>query len=231
MNELIYNIIKDRLSRRLKSIAFDIGEVMDGESFYIAGNSLNSMEPNDYDIFKVSSDMSFDVDNKEVITSTKNAITIKTKFGKILQFCNYYHNSLKELVDSFDFAHIKLGAKVKFIDGGFTQEDYYEIEELYISEDYLVARGVESTFYTGSKYPISSLMRLIKYQKRGDFAGKSYTVDVLKILGDIISLKLKDYSDFKDQMAAVDLGLLEEDESNAAYSLWTTMLEKLKIGE
>lgn len=83
-------------------------------------------------------------------------------------------------------------------------------------------RITRQSTYTGSEYPLSSLIRLNKYVKRDIIKGKSYTIEVLKILNDIIKRGYTDYRDFKNQLDAVDLLLLEPKESNAAYELFKT---------
>ena len=50
---------------------------------------------------------------------------------------------------------------------------------------------------------------------KGYFLGKSYIPAVINILTNIIKRGFNDYDDFKDQLDAVDLGLLEEDYKEA----------------
>ena len=74
-----------------------------------------------------------------------------------------------------------------------------------------MAMVTEKSYFTSSDYPLSSLIRLQKYVERGKFAGKSWIWDAIKILTAIIRRGFEDYEDFKDQLDAVDLGLLPED--------------------
>jgi hypothetical protein len=116
--------------------------------------------------------------------------------------CNFFHPSLKALVDSFDFAHIQIGAMVDI--------KCKCVEEIYYTEAYEKAHIIESTAYVHSEYPLSSLIRLVKYAKRDAFAGSSYIYSIITILKDIVERGFNDYEDFKEQLDAVDLGLLPE---------------------
>ena len=45
---------------------------------------------------------------------------------------------------------------------------------------------------------------------------------MMDIVSDIVERGYKDYDDFKDQISAIDLALLDENESNSAYKLFET---------
>ena len=198
------------------------------EDFYIAGNSLNNSTPNDIDIFPSSIDQFSDIEsdlNQEfdkILSKTRNSITVKHN-GMTYQFCNYYHNSLKELVDSFDFSHIKIGAFIK-VNEDF-EDDIHSFNQFYMSEEYKNSKIIGDTEYSKSEYPLSSLIRTFKYFKRGDFSGKSYMVSVISIITDIVERGFKDYKDFKDQLDAVDLGLLPDDLE--LFKPWDNTLKRL----
>lgn len=194
--------------RMKKRIPFELLSSIFTERVYIGGNSCNRNAPNDLDIFP-SFPGQFDplrIDaycaskGLKVLSRTMNALTCSYK-GDILQFCNYYHPSLLELILSFDFAHVQVGCTA--------WKDV--ITDVQYSPDWEQAHLIQSSFYTGSKYPLSSLIRLIKYERRGEFAGKQYVAEVLKILTAIVSRGFDGYQDFKNQLDAVDLGLLPED--------------------
>ena len=179
-------------------------------SFYVAGNSLNEEAPNDFDIYPVWKNQFDDVRNKigedNVVCVTRNAVTANID-GRTVQFCNYFKPSLEELLKSFDFAHVQVGARfTKALDGS-------PISKVDFTPDWLVAKSTGQTFYTHSEYPISSLIRINKYIKRGNYVGKSYIRDVVRILTDILNRGIEDYDDFKDQLDAIDLGLFGEDAS------------------
>jgi hypothetical protein len=218
MNEKFANIIRQRINQRvpleqLKSVGIT--------AFYVGGNSLNRNPPNDIDIFPIGGLFLLQTAEKlgRVVSNTKNAITVKVNVDKTLhhqtvdgtndievngktvtvQLCNYQHQSLETLVDSFDFSHIQVGAKV-------TPNNI----EVYCTDNYEESKLCQSTEYFGSEYPISSLIRTFKYAKRGDFAGDSHIFSVLKILADISCRGFDSYDDFKNQLDAVDLGLVPE---------------------
>lgn len=199
-------VIEQRVKRRISMIPWD---QVDCEVCYIGGNSLRMAPPNDIDLFPVKGkDLKFGND-VNIVSSTRNAVTARLN-GIPVQICKYEKGSLHELVESFDFAHIQIGAKLcKDIDGKML------VEEVYWTTEYEQAAIQEGTFYTGSDYPLSSLIRLVKYKERGDFAGKAYVWNLLNIVSDIIERGFRDYDDFKDQMDAVDLGLLPKDFQDA----------------
>ena len=179
-------------------------------SFYVAGNSLNEEVPNDFDLYPVWKNQFDDVRSKigedNVVCVTKNAVTAKID-GHTVQFCNYFKDSLSELLESFDFAHVQVGARfTKALDGS-------PISNVDFTPNWLVAKSTGQTFYTHSEYPISSLIRINKYIKRGNYIGKSYIRDVIRILTDILNRGIEDYEDFKDQLDAIDLGLFGDDAS------------------
>lgn len=179
-------------------------------SFYVAGNSLNEEAPNDFDLYPVWKNQFDDVRSKigedNVVCVTKNAVTAKID-GHTVQLCNYFKDSLNELLESFDFAHVQVGARfTKALDGS-------PISNVNFTPNWLVAKSTGQTFYTHSEYPISSLIRINKYIKRGNYIGKSYIKDVVRILTDILNRGIEDYEDFKDQLDAIDLGLLGDDAS------------------
>jgi hypothetical protein len=230
-NEL-EKLIKLRLNKRLSPKLFDtLYRITKEQNFFIAGNSLNKELPNDIDIFPTYEIDKSLIINKfkkleeyysyllKIISETKNAITFKylnaykENVPEIYQYCFYYKGGLKELVESFDFAHIKIGASVniKLSESNLCTP---EIKDIYISDDYIKAKLADDTFYTRSDYPLSSLARLVKYAKRDSFAGRSYIRSIIQIVTDIIERGFKDYDDFKDQLDAIDINLLTEDMEN-----------------
>ena len=228
----IERIIKFRILKRIKNFEKDICEILgSGFEFAIAGNSLNKDVPNDYDLYALG-EFEFNLGKiKEkvedsygkVLSETANALTVKLD-DVVLQFCTYKYPTLKELVDTFDFAHIQIGAAFSTLlsDNGY----YYHINllDIYYNPNWEKAKLLETTFYTKpnveTSYPISSLLRSFKYKERGTFSGNSHIVSVFEILTQLLERGFNSYSDFKDQLAAVDLRLLEKKESDAAYKFY-----------
>lgn len=136
-------------------------------------------------------------------------------------FVTIKKNTLAELVESFDFAHIKLGATIKC---EFVTRNNLVIKdvELYISEDWVNAQLTGESYYTGSEYPLSSLTRLPKYYKRENFHKKGF--NTIKVLTDIIERGFKDYEDFKDQIDSVDVRVAED--SDTVYHLYKVCLDR-----
>ncbi len=217
--DVIIERTKDTIRRRIeRRIPIKFISEHISNKFYIAGNSLNKDLPNDIDIFPVNN-VQFDIkegsfindqgqeESIKIVSQTKNAITTHIHCNNqtyFVQFCNYFHNSLKDLVNSFDFSHVQVGVEV-------ISDQYIEEFPIYFTEAYVNSKLSQSTEFVGSKYPLSSLFRTFKYQRRGDFAGKSHMIAVFKILGDIIKRGFENYNDFKDQLDAVDLGLVPEE--------------------
>ena len=204
MNYTITNALAKRVSNRIKPIKALLIE-LGITKFRVGGNSLNPNKPNDIDLYPIDS---FHLPEKmpktiELLSRTKNATTIRYN-NTIVQFCNYQHPSLDELVRSFDFSHIQIGAEVEL-----TQADI--ISEIYYTHAYIEARVLKDSTYTGSDYPLSSLFRLNKYSNRKEISRKQFFANSFRILTNVIERGFKDYEDFKDQLDAVDLGLVPED--------------------
>ena len=220
MNEQFANVIRQRIYQRVPLEQLAEAGI---KEFYVAGNSLNKQPPNDIDIFPVGNLFTQEQAEKlgNVVSSTKNAITVKVGLDKkinhqtvdgqneievsgkniVVQLCNYQHGELESLVNSFDFSHIQIGAKVDNL--GIT---------VYYTKEYENAKMCQSTEYVGSEYPLSSMIRMFKYAKRGDFAGNSHIFSAFKIVTDVVDRGFDDFDDFKNQLDAIDLGLVPENQ-------------------
>lgn len=145
---------------------------------------------------------------------TTNCVTINTDYIKI-QLCKYNYPTMKQLVESFDFAHVQIAYDI------YTQEVTYteQAKEAFISR---------TTTFTGSEYPLSSLIRLNKYYERGYISGRGLIGEVLLIFKAIVERGFKDYEDFKDQLNAIDLNFFDTEGSknDLAYELYQVCLEK-----
>ena len=235
--ESIKDVIKDRMDQRLKNIysAIAICLSYDHDSYFVAGNSCNAAAPHDFDIYPWGKSFDFKGIKSRVesvggyvVIETRNALTVNIN-GKVIQFCNYRKSNLIELIESFDFAHIQIGVAVEIVwrPGDFEDDtggyDYSKIKYVEYTDYWQRAHMLETTWYTGSDYLLSSLLRTTKYFQRGCYAKKhEYKKDILNILNDIISRGYENYKDYKDQLAAIDLLLLEPEEKEAAWNLWKT---------
>lgn len=239
-NYSIEQILKHRATKRVP--AWWIGKILNTHSFVVAGNSLNRDKPNDFDVYMIGETFDFEKIRHNIehfpslrkkcsiICETKNSMTVKID-GYVTQFCKYTKNSVMELIKSFDFAHCQVAAEFHCCDLS-DDYDYFEnlkvsVSKVYFTEDWVKAKVNESTFYTGSEYPLSSLIRLVKYAQRGMFAGGSYKYEMLKIFKDIINRGYKDYEDYKDQLDSIDLMLLtEENMGGLAFELYKDLKDK-----
>lgn len=201
----------ERIAKNNMFKLLDLMKLADIKNYYMAGGCFQKTI-NDYDLFPVNQN---DFDNiieklhEHVSFISKNAITVK--YNNItVQFCKYHHSSLKELVDSFDFAHCQIGAKII---------NHTQLEAVYYSTNYVEWKLTDDDFYTGSEYPLSSLFRIFKYKEK--FLQGNYKKEVIKVLIDIISRGYEDYDDFKDQLDAIDLAYIED--SNKCKELFTLL--------
>lgn len=236
----IKTVIRERMTERLKNVfsAIAICLSYSYDSYFVAGNSCNAAAPHDFDIYPWGSNFDFKGIKSRVesvggyvVIETRNALTVNIG-GKVIQFCNYNKHDLISLIESFDFAHIQIGVAVEIDwepgnheDGGGYGGSIIKYVEF--TDNWQRAHMLETTWYTGSDYPLSSLLRITKYFQRGCYAKKyEYKKDILNILNDIIHRGYKDYQDYKDQLAAIDLLLLEPEEKEAALSLWKTCRDR-----
>ena len=198
--------ITDRLRERAGRLhdAEVIADILE-MPFILAGGAMRSAEPRDYDIFGF--DKPIDLAKVEYrcrgrtdtsfIVRTDNAVTMMRR-GQVIQFCKHFKPTAFALVDSFDFTHIQAG--VVFDGDGeivnFAYTKAFENVELYS----------DIPTYTGSEYPLSSLARLVKFEKRGDFGSADdihFLAQILVIFRDIVKRGFTDEDDFESQCAAI----------------------------
>ena len=227
----IKDVIKERMDTRLKNMYSAIAICLSYKyhGYFVAGNSCNASAPHDFDLYPwCNSEFDFEGIKSRiesvggyVIIETRNALTVNIN-SNIIQFCNYLKPDLINLIESFDFAHIQVGVAVT-IEWGSDGYDHSAVEYVEYTDNWQRAHMLETTWYTGSDYPLSSLLRTVKYFQRGTYANKfEYKKDIINILNNIISRGYNDYQDYKDQLAAIDLLLLEPEEKEAAWNLYLT---------
>lgn len=230
--DVVYNI-ESRMKSRLNKIAPFVYEILGDSSFICAGNSCNSDIPRDYDIYAVGYEFKFEgikqacgnSGDKEVISETKNALTVRLVNGIIVQFCKYKKDTLKQLVKSFDFSTVQIGVMASC-------ESKYSvvIEDVYFTGAWVRSQLNKECKYTGSEYPLSSLLRCAKYYKRDIFSSKmEYDIAIMYILKDIISRGFYDYDDFKDQLEAVDMNVFSGEAYEAAMELYYLLGNKTSL--
>ena len=221
----VINLKKDMIQHKAKTLIKIISENFNVKGdYYIAGNSLNKKQYSDIDIFPVSAN-GVSADSTYTVSKTKNAITYNKNNDCILQVCNYIHKDLESLVNSFDFTHIQVGVHVK--DNG----SFHEVNEVYFTENYLNSKILEDSNFINSEYPLSSLIRAGKYLKKQEISRGQYIRSVLNILTTIIERGFKNYDDFKDQLDAVDLGLIPEEMDEVSHANLMKLFQLLNKGE
>ena len=174
---------------------------LDSGEYFLAGSSISTPEINDIDIYPAG-DKPFVIPSAHRIdTKSLNSVTVRNDPNPPLQFCRYQKPTLQALITSFDFSHVQTGAHIR--DG--------QVINVQWTDSFVFAGAARTTKFEGSDYPLASAIRLLKYHKRGEMARQTAMVSMLEIVEAIVSRGFKDYDDFKDQLDAVDLGLVPED--------------------
>lgn len=191
--------------------------------FFFAGGCLASDDISDIDVFPMASEPCVWKNKPKPVSSTRNAETFIVEPWPI-QICHYIHPTLESLVDSFDFAHVQVGAEIEC-----HGEGDYSVIKIYFTDAFVVANAAGTTWFCGSKYPLSSLMRAEKYAKRGKLKRSVYVRTVLDILREVVKRGFESYDDFKDQLDAVDLGMLPEETEEVERAKLMELYELLYI--
>ena len=215
--------------RRAYRLDFEtVYKLLDNKPFILAGGSLCGDPVNDFDLYPDSTNPysmaavreSIDAhrDKVKFLSSTRNAITVKlVDEDQVVQFCSYRKPTLFDLVKSFDFSHIQVG--IRFTGDG--EPPHADAE--YHTQEFVLANVARRTAYTGSEYPLSSLVRLFKYAKRDKLTRVGVAQAAMKIMKDILVRGYENYDDFKSQLDAVDLSVPELRE---AWELYRTCCDK-----
>lgn len=187
--------IKEVLRERAERLQYAgvIGNIL-GQSFILAGGAMRSDEPRDFDIFGYDKPIDLSETKRKcerdkrvrLLSHTDNAVTIEL-YGQTVQLCKHFKATPMELVRSFDFSHVQAGAV--FTNLGVVHEvvftgHFQDVEVYSYTPQYL-----------GSEYPLSSLVRLVKFKERGDFAGEDedyFFGQLLRILCDIVKRGFRD---------------------------------------
>ena len=213
------SMLKERGESLFAMLPDDVKDVLIKNKAIFAGSAMIPRHDiNDIDVFFYSyKNYKNAVD---IITQTykafetTNCVTIEANGVKI-QLCKYDYPTMARLVESFDFAHVQIAYDI------FTQDVTYteQAKEAFISR---------TTTFTGSEYPLSSLIRLNKYYERGYISGRGLIGEVLLIFKAILERGFEDYEDFKDQLNAIDLNFFDTEGSknDLAYELYEVCLEK-----
>jgi len=110
------------------------------------------------------------------------AITLTDK----LQLVTKFYGSPEEVVKEFDWEHIK---------------SYFKYPKLYINDATYRLINEKELIYTGSKYPLSSMLRTRKYLKKG---WSISAVESLKIMLELAKYDLTNLEVLREQLMGVD---------------------------
>ncbi len=205
--------IREAVVRRANRLNFaKVYKLLDNRPFILAGGALSGDTVHDFDVYPdakrpFTPDDALDAkhapDNIDVslVAHTRNAVTLLLPAGQVVQFCAYRRPTLPTLVGSFDFSHVQVG--VRFRGDGQPPQP----QDVYYTDEFVVANMTRQSTYTHSEYPTSSIVRTLKYYKRGKMARPSAARSVLRAMADVVQRGFKDYADFKDQLDAIDLGM------------------------
>lgn len=215
-----------------------VGNIVDG-GFFIAGGALQKETPNDFDLFSCEPDgkgFDFDAIRRRcvdygygyVVADTGNALTVMVN-GQKVQFCKYRKDFITDLLKSFDFAHTQVACEIGKFRNATGEGYHYDPCEVYCTNDYILSKIADCTFYTGSEYPLSSLMRVGKFYKQGKYNSNSkYKIDVVKIMLDVVSRGIANKADLIDQMASVSEAI---DMNEAVEKLMSCLQNPYSISE
>lgn len=175
----------------------------------IAGGAIVSVFSNtainDYDVYckslndvtKLKEKL---IENKFILkVTTQNAYSfVRIKGDKILRL---------QLIKNKDFCQENINDVFKYFDFYCCMGAYDTEKREFILNDRFLSDNVEKvlTFNPGTKYPICSLHRTLKYQRKG------YTlpgIEIVKMSLSIHNLKLNTYKDLKEQLQGIDTEFL-----------------------
>lgn len=201
---------------------FDIGD-----GFYIGGGALGAGERHDIDLFfeRLPQDSSIaqtlDGTGFTFIHATPNAVTVySVERQETIQLCKYWKESAQELAESFDFAHIQAAAAFSL-----AGDNVAWFEELHYTDEWVQANALAATWYTGSEFPLSSMARLSKYTKYGVKVYVRYSV--IKILRDILARAPYSHEQWLEQLNAIDILMLNEDEQEGELGQLALQVENM----
>ena len=127
-------------------------------------------------------------DKYRPICVTEHAVTLANNVQIVLRFCY----SVEDIINVFDFIH----CKNVWHDGSVT-----------FNSDAIESILTRDLVYTGSSYPLASLIRMRKFIKRGWNINAG---QILKIVFDLQKLDLNDYDVLRNQLVGVDTAFFSE---------------------
>lgn len=201
-------------TRLLKNLDNEVIEILKKYDCYCCGGAIvsvfNHVPINDYDIYSVDKNNPSKIVEElqnigfELKVTSHNAYSLLRKSKKdetkkklkiqIIKYENFCNKDIEKTFSYFDFNCCM---------GGYSFKD----KKFYLDK-YFLTDNIEKRlrFNPGTEYPICSLYRTIKYQKRG------YTlpgIEIIKIALAINNLKMETYADLKKQLMGIDTQFLQ----------------------
>lgn len=199
----VFPVIAREVEKRATKVLHAIQRYWkDAEPFrcVIAGGCLNANMVRDVDLFPLDE---IPEPGARVLAKSKNASTYAAEPWPI-QVCKYREPSVEDLIESFDFAHVQVGAELRL--GKET-----EVVRVCFTAAFIEAAAAQTSWFTGSRYPLSSLIRAGKYYPER-MPRAAYIRAVIGALIATVERRFSSWDDFKDQIDAVDLGLLNDEQ-------------------
>lgn len=138
----------------------------------------------DFNLFHISEEDKDKLKNYSPLFITPNAISLK---GDV-QIITRFSGTIEEIHSNYDFVHAT---------------NYWTFQDgLVTNKKALESLLTRRLFYIGSKYPVTSIMRMKK------FINRKWTISagqILKIAMQVSELDLNDFSTFEDQIIGVDI--------------------------
>lgn len=188
----------------------------------VAGGCLAASHVNDVDLFPVGSVEIPPLPLVKLSTS-RNATTYGAEPWPI-QVCSYRHETVETLIESFDFAHVQAGAELLL--GG----DDARVVRVAFTQAFVESNAAHTSWFTGSAYPLSSLIRAGKYYP-DRMPRAAYVRSVINAIAATVGRGFKDWEDFKDQIDAVDLGLLNDEQKEVGAADLQALFDLLRKDE
>lgn len=219
------NIICGRVAAKLRPLC-DLPVFSAKMGVWVAGGAVLGHREGDVDLFCAAGFNAIREQIKtsagvSVVSDTANATTVKLD-DFTFQFCNYNKPTLADLLKSFDYAHCQIGCEAVFENGGVV------VSGVEWTDAYALSRAVGTTWFVGSEYPLSSLIRSAKYRQSGLMSSGAHVVAIIDTLVATIRRGFKDYDDFKAQLDAIDLGLVPDDLAKVERAALTDLFQLLR---
>lgn len=215
--------LKNRAHQILAKMEYFKDALTDNTPFFLGGSAIAASNPNDIDIFFLSSKFAGDairwVGSKtgvlgkiKKIYDGDSAYTFECSSSDVpFQFIRKSFGSLQIMIDSFDFAHIQAGVEVVKTMGKF------EICRTYWTDAYEKSLEIGDSWYTGSDNPFSALYRLSKYHAKGEVSALSFKTQMIKIINDMFEQEYIGSAQVRRQLSVIAMSDVFGKENSDLY--------------